>query len=85
MISKSFFELAYKDRDLDFLYEVLFMENQTLHPIWYRLRESDISRWYPKLALGVALQFPPETVDSIARKFQVKLAGMSFASRFIHL
>ena len=61
--------------DLDYLCDVLLMEHQILHPIWYHISDLDVSKWYPRMAMNTALRYPPETVDSIARKFQVKLAG----------
>ena len=61
--------------DLDYLCEILLMESQILHPLWYQISDVVITKWYPRLAMNIAMRFPPETVDSITRKFQVKLAG----------
>ncbi len=76
IISSAFFKLDYTEVDLDFLYEVMLMEHQVMHPVWYNVSQSDVTKWNPKFSMGVALQCPPETVDSMARKFQVKLAGI---------
>ena len=68
-------DVGFEFDDLDYLCDILLMENQILHPIWYQVSDMDVSTWYPRMAMNIALRYPPETVDSVARKFQVKLAG----------
>ena len=78
VISKEFFKIGFGADDLDYLSEVLLMEEQILHPLWYYVNDTEVSNWYPKMGMNIALRFPPETEDSIARKFVAKLAGMAF-------
>eukprot|EP00794_Sanderia_malayensis_P016102 gene16102-17723_t len=75
IISKAFFKLDHSNDDVEFLHDVVFMEHQILHPIWYQVSQAEVHRWNSKLGMGLALQCPPETTESMARKFQVKLAG----------
>ncbi|XP_065068026.1 uncharacterized protein LOC135693459 [Rhopilema esculentum] len=75
VISKEFFKIGFGADDLDYLSEVLLMEEQILHPLWYYVNDTEVSNWYPKMGMNIALRFPPETEDSIARKFVAKLAG----------
>jgi len=77
IVSKHFMEADFVSDDLDYLCDILLMENQILHPIWYHISDSEVSNWYPRMAMNLALRYPPETVDSVARKFQVKFAGSS--------
>ena len=85
IISKEFFKVGFSTEDLDHLCEVLLMEDQILHPVWYNVTDAQVSNWYPKLAMNIALRCPPETVDSITRKFQVKLAGKVSISQMVLL
>ena len=77
VISKAMFKLEFDEGDLDYLYDTLLLDEQILHPVWYRVNEEDVCHWFPKLTGCPALHSPPETADSIARKFQMKLAGSS--------
>eukprot|EP00112_Aurelia_sp_Birch-Aquarium-sp1_P007707 Seg1841.8 transcript_id=Seg1841.8/GoldUCD/mRNA.D3Y31 product="hypothetical protein" protein_id=Seg1841.8/GoldUCD/D3Y31 len=81
IISKEFFKMGFSTEDLDYLCDVLLMEEQILHPVWYNITDAQVSSWYPKLAMNIALRCPPETVDSMSRKFQVKLAGSADLQR----
>lgn len=74
-ISKTFMKTGFSRDDLEYLSDILLMENQVMHALWYYVTNTEVSEWYPRLAMNIAMRFPPETVDSISRKFQVKFAG----------
>ena len=77
-------EAGFVSDDLDYLCDILLMENQILHPIWYHISDSEVSKWHPRMAMNLALRYPPESVDSVARKFQVKLAGKPQSPAVLH-
>ena len=80
IISQALLSKYFTEADLTYLFSTLMAPVQRLHAVWYHLTQYHVEMWDRRIAGCAAMHAPPESVESIAQKMLLKLAGNFFST-----